>query len=87
MAEKWKIQELNHDAYPNTLLQYMVVNETGEVVSVHHWLDNAQQMAAFPQIRDALYDALAYIEETARSFGVSPDEDAWERMRNALKVE
>ena len=39
------------------------------------------------QLQDALYDALAYIDETARIFGVEPDRDAWERMINALQVE
>jgi hypothetical protein len=87
MTEKWTIRELDQDDFPYTSLQYMVVKETGEVVSVHHWLEDAQQMVAFPQIRDALYEALAYIEETARSFGVEPDKDAWERMSNALQVE
>ncbi len=87
MSEKWTIRQLTPDEYPDTQLRYEVRDETGEVVSLHHWEEDAQQMAAVPLLRDALYDALAYIDETARSFGVEPDKDAWERMINALQVE
>ena len=87
MAEKLTIRELSSNEYPDTQLRYAVYNEAYETVSLHYWEEDARQMAAFPQIRDALYEALAYIEETARSFGVEPDKDAWERMSNALQVE
>lgn len=86
MAEKWTIRELSPEEYPGTQLRYEVRDET-DVVSVHFWEEDARQMAAVPLLRDALYDALAYIDETARIFGVEPDRDAWERMINALQVE
>lgn len=86
MSEKWTIRELTPEEYPDTQLRYEVRDET-EVVSLHYWEEDARQMAAVPLLRDALYDALAYIDETARIFGVEPDRDAWERMINALQVE
>ena len=86
MSEKWTIRELSPEEYPGTQLRYEVRNET-DVVSLHYWEEDARQMAAFPQVRNALYDALAYIEETARNYGVSPEKDAWEQMINALQVE
>ena len=86
MSEKWTIRELSPEEYPGTQLRYEVRDET-EVVSLHYWEEDARQMAAVPLLRDALYDALAYIDETARIFGVEPDRDAWERMINALQVE
>jgi len=87
MAESWTIRELTPDEYPDTQLRYEVRDETGEVFSLHFWEEDAKQMVAVPLLRDALYDALAYIEETARIFGVEPDRDAWERMIRALQVE
>ncbi len=86
MTKKWTIRELTEEEYPDTQLRYEVRDET-EVVSLHYWEEDAKQMAAVPLLRDALYDALAYIDETARIFGVEPDRDAWERMINALQVE
>lgn len=86
MSEKWTIRKLTPEEYPDTQLRYEVRDET-EVVSLHYWEEDARQMAAVPLLRDALYDALAYIDETARIFGVEPDRDAWERMINALQVE
>ena len=86
MSKSWTIRELTPDEYPDTQLRYEVRDET-DVVSLHCWEEDAKQMAAFPQIRDALYEALAYIEETACSFGIQPEKDAWERMINALQVE
>ena len=38
------------------------------------------------QLQDALYDALAYIEEIARDFGVVPEEDVLERITAALEA-
>jgi hypothetical protein len=32
------------------------------MISLHYWEEDAKQMAAVPLLRDALYDALAYIE-------------------------
>lgn len=86
MAKNLTIRELTPEEYPDTQLRYEVRDET-EVVSLHYWEEDARQMAAVPLLRDALYDALAYIDETARIFGVEPDRDAWERMINALQVE
>ena len=86
MSKKWQIRELSPEEYPGTQLRYEVRDET-DVVSVHFWEEDAKQMVAVPLLRDALYDALAYIEETARIFGVEPDRDAWERMIRALQVE
>jgi len=86
MSKKWTIRELSPEEYPGTQLRYEVRDET-DVVSVHFWEEDAKQMVAVPLLRDALYDALAYIDETARIFGVEPDRDAWERMINALQVE
>ena len=37
-------------------------------------------------LRDALYDALAFIEEIARDFGVVPEEDVLERITAALEA-
>ena len=38
------------------------------------------------QLQDALYDALAFIEEVARDFGVVPEEDVLERITAALEA-
>jgi len=84
MAEKWTIRELDRDAYPNTLLQYMVINETGEVVSVHHWLEDARQMVAVPLLHDALREAYDYIIEISRQFGIVPEADVTERIVAAI---
>ena len=85
MAEKWMVKE--ESGGENMPLYYAVYDETARQVSMHYAREDAKQMAAFPQIRDALYEALAFIDEVARSFGVEPDKDAWERMSNALQVE
>jgi len=87
MSKSWTIRELTPEEYPDTQLRYEVRDETGEVFSLHFWEVDAKQMVAVPLLRDALYDALAYIDETARIFGDEPDRDAWERMINALQVE
>ncbi len=83
---KWTIRELTPDEYPDTQLRYEVRDETGEVLSVHYWEEDAKQMAAVPQLRDALYDALAFIEEVARDFGVVPEEDVLKRITAALEA-
>lgn len=67
MTEKWTICELDRNAYPNTLLQYMVVNETGDVVSVHYWLEDARQMAAVPLLHSALREAYDYIIKVSQA--------------------
>ena len=85
MTEKWTIRKLTPDEYPGTQLQYEVRDET-DVVSLHYWEEDAQQMAAVPLLRDALYDALAYIEEVARDFGVVPEEDVLKRITAALEA-
>ena len=38
------------------------------------------------QLQDALYDALIFIEEVARDFGVVPEEDVLERITAALEA-
>lgn len=38
------------------------------------------------QLQDALYDALAFIEEVARDFGVVPEEDVLKRITAALEA-
>ena len=83
---QWTIRELTADEYPCTQLRYEVRDETGDVLSVHHWEKNAMQMAYMPQLRDTLYDALAYIEEVARDYGVVPDEDMLNRITAALEA-
>ena len=80
MSEKWTIRALTEEEYPGTQLRYT------DVVSLHYWEEDAKQMAAVPLLRDALYDALAYIEEVARDFGVVPDEDVLERITAALEA-
>ena len=88
MDKKWTIRPLTPDEYPDTQLRYEVRDET-EVVSLHYWEEDARQMAAVPLLRDALYDALAYIEEeapVARDFGVVPEEDVLERITAALEA-
>jgi hypothetical protein len=37
-------------------------------------------------LRDALYDALIFIEEVVRDFGVVPEEDVLERITAALEA-
>ncbi len=85
MAEKWTIRELTPEEYPDTQLRYEVRDET-DVVSLHFWEEDAQQMAAVPLLRNALYDALAFIEEVARDFGVVPEEDVLKRITAALEA-
>jgi hypothetical protein len=85
LAQKWTIRELTPDEYPDTQLRYEVRDET-EVVSLHYWEEDARQMAAVPLLRDALYDALAYIEEVARDFGVEPEKDVLKRITAALEA-
>ena len=85
MAEKWTIRALTPDEYPDTQLRYEVRDET-DVVSLHDWEEDAKQMAAVPLLRDALFGALAFIEEVARDFGVVPEEDVLERITAALEA-
>ena len=49
----WTIRELTPEEYPGTQLRYEVRDET-DVVSVHFWEEDAQQMAAFPLMLEAL---------------------------------
>ena len=86
MDKKWTIRPLTPDEYPGTQLRYEVRDETGESVSLHCWEEDAQQMAAVPLLRNALYDALAFVEEVARDFGVVPEEDVLERITAALNA-
>lgn len=83
---QWTIRELTADEYPCTQLRYEVRDETGDVLSVHHWEEDANHMAAVPLLRDALYDAMAFIEEVARDFGVVPEEDVRTRITAALEA-
>ncbi|NBX73243.1 MAG: hypothetical protein EBQ89_02975, partial [Alphaproteobacteria bacterium] len=53
-CKRWTIRELTPDEYPDTQLQYEVRDETGEVVSLHFWEEDAKQMAAVPLLREAL---------------------------------
>ena len=80
---QWTIRELTADEYPCTQLRYEVRDETGDVLSVHHWEEDAKQMASVPQLRDALYDAMAFIEEAAR-YGIVPEKDALTRIQAAI---
>lgn len=83
MSEKWTIRELSPDEYPDTQLQYEVRDETGEVISLHYWEEDAKQMAAVPDLRSDLRTALEYIAmlHRAESF-----EDAeLDRILSALK--
>jgi hypothetical protein len=66
MAEKWTIRALTEEEYPGTQLQYEVRDET-EVVSLHFWEEDAQQMAAVPLLHSAdvterIVAALAAVE-------------------------
>ena len=81
MAVKWIIRELEQVEYPGTQLQYGVFDETGKMVSAHHEEKDAQQMAAVPLLRDALYDALDHIQ-----FGMTPEKDVLERITVALEA-
>ena len=81
MSEKWTIRKLTPDEYPDTQLQYEVRDETGEVISLHYWEEDAMQMAAVPLLRDALYDALDHIQ-----FGMTPEKDVLERITVALEA-
>ena len=47
-------------------------------------LDEQQQLII--PLEAALYDALAYIEEVARDFGVVPEEDVLKRITAALEA-
>jgi hypothetical protein len=78
MSEKWTIRALTEEEYPGTQLRYEVRDET-EVVSLHYWKEDAQQMAAFPLMLKALYDALDHIQ-----FGMTPEEDVLKRITAAL---
>ena len=98
MAEKWTIRKLEQVKNSGTQLQYGVFDETGkqleyevrdetgEVVSLHFWGLEAKQMAAVPLLRDALYDALAFIEEVARDCGVVPEDDVLKQITAALEA-
>lgn len=86
MAEKLTIRELTAGEYPGTQLKYAVYDASYETVSVHHWEADARQMAAVPLLRDALHDALEFIEDVARNFGVVPEEDVLERITAALEA-
>ena len=82
MSEKWTIRPLTPEEYPDTQLQYEVrENETGKVVSLHFWEEDARQMAAVPLLREALYDALDHIQ-----FGMTPEKDVLERITVALEA-
>ena len=80
----WTIRNLAENEYPDTQLRYAVYDDAYETVSLHYWEEDARQMAAFPQIRNALYEALAFIDEVARDFGVVPDEDVLKQITAAL---
>ena len=84
MAEKWTIRKLPLDEYPNTQLQFEVRDETGEVVSLHYWKEDAKQMAASPLLHDALREAYDYIIEVSRQFGIVPEADVTERIVAAI---
>ena len=86
MAERLTIRELSADEYPDTQLRYAVYDEAYETVSLHYWEEDARQMAAFPQIRNALYEALAFIDEVARDYGVVPEEDVLKQITAALEA-
>ena len=81
MAEKWTVRKLEQVTYPGTQLQYGVFDETGKMVSAHHEESDAQQMAAAPLLRDALYEALDHIQ-----FGMTPEKDVLERITVALEA-
>lgn len=80
ITETWTIRELTENEYPGTQLRYAVYNEQFETVSVHHWEEDALQMAAVPKMQLALYDALTFIEEVARDCGLVPEKDVLVRL-------
>lgn len=84
MAEKWTIRELSPEEYPGTQLRYEVRDETGEVISLHYWAEDAMQMAAVPLLHSALREAYSYIIEVSRQFGIVPEADVTERIVAAL---
>ena len=61
MAEKLTIRELSPEEYPGTQLRYEVRDETGEVISLHYWEEDARQMAAVPRMLKALEAAYSEI--------------------------
>jgi hypothetical protein len=82
MAEKWTIRELSPEEYPGTQLRYEVRDET-DVVSLHSWEEDAQQMAAVPDLRSDLRTALEYIAMLHRA--ESSDDAELDRILSALK--
>lgn len=82
MAEKLTIRELSSNEYPDTQLRYEVRDET-EVVSLHFWEEDAQQMAAVPDLRSDLRTALEYIAMLHRA--ESSDDAELDRILSALK--
>ena len=62
MAQKWTIRELAPDEYPDTQLRYEVRDETSEVVSLHYWEEDAQQMAAVPLMLETLKATLVQLQ-------------------------
>jgi hypothetical protein len=71
MAEKWTVQQLDLEEYPNmqprtgNTLLYKVVDASGEMRSAHHWEEDARQMVASPQMLEALERMIKYIEAGA----------------------
>ncbi|NDD56059.1 hypothetical protein EBZ39_19705 [bacterium] len=83
---EWTIRELTPKEYPDTQLRYEVRDETGEVVSLHFWEEDAKQMATMPLVRRVLFDAFwAYIKEAARDYGIT-EEDVLNRIIAGLKA-
>jgi hypothetical protein len=82
MSEKWTIRKLTPEEYPDTQLRYEVRDET-EVVSLHFWEEDAQQMAAVPDLRSDLRTALEYIAMLHRA--ESSDDAELDRILSALK--
>ena len=78
----WTIRELDENEYPGTQLWYEVRDAEGEVVSLHHWEEDARMMASVPELQSNLRTALEYIALIHKS---ESDDAELGRILSALK--
>lgn len=52
----WTIRELAENEYPDTQLRYAVQDAEGEVVSLHHYEEDARLMASVPVMMRVLLE-------------------------------
>lgn len=53
----WTIRELAEGEYPGTQLRYEIRDAEGEVVSLHHWEEDAKLVVQIPSLVRALSTA------------------------------